>query len=970
MQNIALQVTLNGIPKAVSNLKELELAITQAREVLLTTTVPGSEAFNKLSAEIANAESKLKNFKKQAEGKDLEASLGDIGKLGGAIAGSFAAATAAVSLFGSESEEVTAAVTTAQNALTLALGARSAAEGLVVVRTLAANLATKALTASTQASTAATRAFYRVLAANPYGAIIAGIGLAVTALIAFTSANNDASESQKEFNKTLNEDTAKSITNLKLLVSTIEDTNLSLETRKKAIQDLRAIFPAYFQDLKDEDILTGNVKIEIDKLTEALIKNARARALQTRLGDLATQELELQKRINDLIQERNKLQEPRRPVDILADPIGALVERGGVEIVTEQINNAQRDLLKIQEQQKTIAEDILQINRQTDGIIGTKGEGEEDTTSELEKQRQLLIDAIRRREEELRLLIKTRTELQKLDEFELSEETKTANDAQRQLNESYEGYISLVESYNQASGKQQQLSYTKQIESLEELTELLDENSNKLKSLDFPQSKILGQRLDLLTKSLKSFNSSISVQNFRDVITSISELEQGDAFDLEEVEKRRLAALELERKIVEEYVAFRIKGSKNVGEVLEIERQEYQKTGQALFTTLKQASSDIDGYEKSIEDAIMELKKLREESQKLSDDPKTLSAWAQKNREQLTNALVIDVGTLEENRQDIEDLEEILLKGRFDQAQRFAFDIQMIEFDLLNQGIDIRKVSYEEKLRLLKNYLEKEVNVTEEAEKKKEDAFQKTINKVQDTIGQLQAALGALSQTFSEAQNLQLDLLEKRYERLQESIIGDSEEANAKRLEAEKIYQAERLRLEKQGAKTQLRISLAQAIANSAQAFTGALTAKPPVLGPILAGITAIASAAQIGIIAQQIQAIDSYRKGGKLKPMAGGGMVFGPAHEYGGVKFQGGGIELEGNESVINRVSTVRYQDLLNQINMAGGGAPIVNNFDDSRIVEAIAKQRREPIRAYVVESDITNKQTIQRRLELLSQI
>jgi hypothetical protein len=137
-----------------------------------------------------------------------------------------------------------------------------------------------------------------------------------------------------------------------------------------------------------------------------------------------------------------------------------------------------------------------------------------------------------------------------------------------------------------------------------------------------------------------------------------------------------------------------------------------------------------------------------------------------------------------------------------------------------------------------------------------------------------------------------------------------------------------------------------------------------------LAGITAAASAVQVGIITAQLNAIDTYKKGGKLRPYATGGLVKGPAHEYGGVKYQGGGIELEGNESIINRVSTVRYQDLLNQINLNGGGAPIINNFDDSRIVEAIATQRREPIRAYVVESDITSKQNIQRRLELLSQI
>jgi hypothetical protein len=47
-----------------------------------------------------------------------------------------------------------------------------------------------------------------------------------------------------------------------------------------------------------------------------------------------------------------------------------------------------------------------------------------------------------------------------------------------------------------------------------------------------------------------------------------------------------------------------------------------------------------------------------------------------------------------------------------------------------------------------------------------------------------------------------------------------------------------------------------------------------------------------------------------------------------------------------------------------------VVNNFDDSRIVEAIAKQKSEPLRAYVLEQDITEKQQVQARLEQLSQI
>jgi hypothetical protein len=102
---------------------------------------------------------------------------------------------------------------------------------------------------------------------------------------------------------------------------------------------------------------------------------------------------------------------------------------------------------------------------------------------------------------------------------------------------------------------------------------------------------------------------------------------------------------------------------------------------------------------------------------------------------------------------------------------------------------------------------------------------------------------------------------------------------------------------------------------------------------------------------------------------MAAGGTITGPSHENGGVKFQNGGFELEGNEAVINRISTLNYSGLLSQINESGGGRPIlVSSPMDSRLIEVLAKDRQTPIRAYVVEQDITEAQQINRKLEQLA--
>jgi len=99
-----------------------------------------------------------------------------------------------------------------------------------------------------------------------------------------------------------------------------------------------------------------------------------------------------------------------------------------------------------------------------------------------------------------------------------------------------------------------------------------------------------------------------------------------------------------------------------------------------------------------------------------------------------------------------------------------------------------------------------------------------------------------------------------------------------------------------------------------------------------------------------------------------------GPSHEQGGISFANGGVNLEGGESVINKVSSLNYGGLLSSINQMGGGAPLVNNpsnsLSEERLIQAIAKTKQEPIRAYVMNSEITSGQAINRRLDELATI
>ena len=164
-----------------------------------------------------------------------------------------------------------------------------------------------------------------------------------------------------------------------------------------------------------------------------------------------------------------------------------------------------------------------------------------------------------------------------------------------------------------------------------------------------------------------------------------------------------------------------------------------------------------------------------------------------------------------------------------------------------------------------------------------------------------------------------------------------------------------------------LQFQLIQAIADTAQAVIANLEI------PLLAVAVGALGAAQVALIAQQLQAAQSMASGGRIR-MGAGGVVIGPSHEQGGVSFASGGFNLEGGESVINKQSSMNYGGLLSQINQMGGGVPIVNNPSNSlmeeRLIQAIAKTKNEPIRAYVLNSEITSGQAINRRLDELATI
>lgn len=108
-----------------------------------------------------------------------------------------------------------------------------------------------------------------------------------------------------------NSSAAEELVQLKLLRGQIENTNNSLELRKDAIRQLQKEYPTYFKNVKEEALLNGSLKTTYDKLTESILKRAKATAASDLLVANAKKEIILQQQLDDVNADIAKKDEKR-----------------------------------------------------------------------------------------------------------------------------------------------------------------------------------------------------------------------------------------------------------------------------------------------------------------------------------------------------------------------------------------------------------------------------------------------------------------------------------------------------------------------------------------------------------------------------------------------------------------------------------------------------------------------------------
>jgi hypothetical protein len=117
-----------------------------------------------------------------------------------------------------------------------------------------------------------------------------------------TKANKEYSESIKTAMGSASEEIAK----IKALTTAASNQELSMSKRLKAVKLLQDQYPSYFGNLKQEQILNGNVASAVDKVKFAIIEKAKATAIGGKINTIASEKFVKEEELFQLALQKTK----------------------------------------------------------------------------------------------------------------------------------------------------------------------------------------------------------------------------------------------------------------------------------------------------------------------------------------------------------------------------------------------------------------------------------------------------------------------------------------------------------------------------------------------------------------------------------------------------------------------------------------------------------------------------------------
>lgn len=969
--DLNIRLKIDGVDTSIRSIRDLEAALAKSKEELKGLDI-GSAAFTDLSQKIKGAEGQLKTLNREIEGLDVVQQQESFVKLGEGIVGAFTIGMTALQAFGLEAEDAQAAQLKITRLLTIAVGARQVAEGLLNLKIVANTIATRAQTLATNAATKATKGFYSVLAANPYTAILTAVSLLGAALFSLGEDTEDAGDKAKKSEdqwKDLEEQLKKNKAAADALAAQIEEeVNYTLPQQIK----LRAALKTQIDNLtKSQDRIIKNIQ-DVNNLTreEAGLIAATDGYYQSLTGDL-----EVARKRYDALGASIKSQNTNsynKALSAQKDRLSALSKE------LQNLINQFNELANVRGQAVPVVEELQKIIDTRQAFVDQNEEFLTDfqlfrRVFNVEIPEDVFGDLFLKWKDALEEAFLTGDvdTLQSAIEKVLFQASKAVSDMEI-TPQAYEAIYALTEKGYRPLLELLQTAdldkFSKQFENVfspdamgfvssgvQEITRVVDEML-RLKGVI---EETIGTRFSPPPLVLIDFVDTEGLEGealriakfFNDTAQGL--VDGVDAATKESYEKYIKLQNDLTQSIFEQIKASGKYADATNEQILEIAAN----TVQGILDGYKELRTNSNEIFKIVDDTLKKTTIIEGTRAKAItgfflqyvDRIKGLeTGLTQERLKELTQY----VGNEKKFTEEVVKDKETLLNGFNNYLRKIGATEE-----------DITQMTEEAKLEIIKRYLALQVGEVANAEASKRSELETTLNKIDKYMQEITNVLSNQFALLSENIRYQQEKFAMEEEALLEKVVGDTKYAADKRIQIQEEYEKKQKELQKKARLLELRSSQAQAITNSAQAITGILRtwASNPVIAGILIGITTAQTLASLAIIQKQISTVQSFALGGLLngKSHANGGMMLSPS------------INAEGGETIINRQSSLMYRGLLNSISTSQGtGRQIVYSpYDDTALIEALNKNNTTtPIRAYVVERDITSKQEVNARLNQLS--
>ena len=672
--------------------------------------------------------------------------------------------------------------------------------------------------AATRAATLAQQGLNAAFKANPIGVIIGALTALAAAFFAFSDSTEEANDatdnfiSSQEALATIEAETARNVAeekaNLDLLFTSLKQTNAGSEERKKLIDQINSTYGTTLKNISDEAEFNRQLKITYDQLATSIQKAARAKAVQSELVNLTTQQLQIQNEV------QKKIAEAFATASALGQPVDLEQLKKDIPNLTDEIIaelQKQAGILKANDKRFQFR-DLTEEESEALGGSGYVGA----VVSVNEKLNKELAD-----------------EVSKLKATQSTIDLLTGEIIRNQDKVEAKGKGGTDKSKTEINAEKKQV---------EDRIKLQDDLTRKILE---GQEKIKQQRIE--------FQDPVTGAGEIEQATGLAELQKKQA----EEETKRLKSEAEKNGILTATIAKQYDELEKIQkEQIEIELQKniekIQTKGleerEAALNEINQTQYDI-----ALELELQNIKKLEEEKAKLKKQYGEAQTKDERDRlKKLIDQNIID------------------LKGAY--AREFKLNSDKItsqtKFDLNNakltstqkQGIQLKTdLSL---LKLKADYTQKDVAITQEGSTDKEEIDKEEKKKLIANIEEATNAALQLSNALIEAAIAQSEAQIKAQEARVEKAAEIADKGNAEILEIEQKKLDELRRQRERYVKQQQGLAVLEIAANAAIAIAKT-AAETGVLSPAFIASTLAAMAIGFAQARAQAQSAASFARGG-----------------------------------------------------------------------------------------------------------